>query len=57
MEGNVNDMIRVLEHDLAAAIAAAEAADNYWSREMHYCAAMRLEEIIAAEREKADERV
>lgn len=53
----MNDLILVLEHDLAAAIAAAEAADNYWSREMHYCAAMRLEEMIAEEREKADERV
>ena len=53
----MNDLVRVLTEDLAAAIAAAEAADHYWSREMHYCAAMRLEEIIAAEREKADERV
>ena len=48
----MNDLVRVLEEDLAAAIAAAEAADNYWSREMHYCAAMRTEEMIIEEREK-----
>ena len=47
----MNDLVRVLEEDLAAAIAAAEAADNYWSREMHY-SAMRTEEMIIEEREK-----
>ena len=46
------DLVLVLEKDLAAAIAAAEAADNYWSREMHYCAAMRIEEMIIEEKEK-----
>lgn len=45
----MNDLVRVLTEDLAAAIAAAEAADNYWSREMQYCAAMRIEEMIIEE--------